>query len=187
LSKVPATRQEDHPTSVAILLLEEASESRTLLEKSLTEKGMIILPGGQIEESFELARQRQPDVILLSTSLAGASGSGYPIYRQLKADDSTQAIPVILLSEPGEIAASDMDGVSRVFRPFHPQQVCDSIQQQILIRRLRSQLQAKDQILLKYSNEIEVASEIGKQITSILSPDQLTRAVVDLRQARFDY
>jgi two-component system cell cycle response regulator DivK len=78
-----------------ILIVEDNQVSLTLLNDLLKVKGYEIL---QTSEGWEanLARDKQPDLILMDIKLPDISG--FDVTRRLKQDDQTKSIPIIAVT-----------------------------------------------------------------------------------------
>ena len=79
-----------------ILLVEDNEDNRDMLSRRLQRRGYEVLIAVDGAESVERARQDQPDLILMDMSLPVIDG--WEATRQIKADATTQRIPVIALT-----------------------------------------------------------------------------------------
>jgi CheY-like chemotaxis protein len=80
-----------------VLYIEDNTANFRLVKELLTSRRPVeILPAIQGRLGVELARQHLPDVILLDLHLPDMSGS--LVLAQLKADPTTAAIPVIIVT-----------------------------------------------------------------------------------------
>jgi CheY-like chemotaxis protein len=79
-----------------ILLVEDNELNRDMLARRLARNGFEVVHAGDGAQGVELARQRRPHLILMDLSLPVLDG--WEATRQLKADESTRAIPVIALT-----------------------------------------------------------------------------------------
>ena len=84
-----------------ILVVEDNEKNRKLVRDVLTFKGYTILEAETGEDGVRLAKERQPRLVLMDIQLPGISG--IEALRQLRADDTTRAIPVVA------VTASAMD------------------------------------------------------------------------------
>jgi CheY-like chemotaxis protein len=91
------------------------------------------------EEALELARELEPDLILLDVMMPGLSG--YDVCRQLKKTPELAHIPVIFLSAQGEIIHREqglaLGGVDYLQKPFSVPQLKKSIRDQLQLQRQR--------------------------------------------------
>jgi two-component system cell cycle response regulator DivK len=76
-----------------ILMVEDDRLSMTLLSDFLNAHGYTVLKTSEGSEAIKLARDEQPDLILMAIRLPGISG--FDVTRLLKQDDQTKAIPII--------------------------------------------------------------------------------------------
>jgi two-component system cell cycle response regulator DivK len=79
-----------------ILLVEDNEMNRDMLSRRLARKGYDVVCAIDGAEGAEMATSESPDLILMDMSLPVMDG--WEATRLLKADDSTQAIPVIALT-----------------------------------------------------------------------------------------
>ena len=79
-----------------ILIVEDDRLSMTLLSDFLKAHGYRILKTSEGSEAIKLARNEQPDLILMDIRLPGISG--FDVTRLLKQDDQTKAIPIIAVT-----------------------------------------------------------------------------------------
>jgi CheY-like chemotaxis protein len=84
-----------------ILVVEDNEKNRKLVRDVLTFKGYTILEAETGEDGVRLAKERQPRLVLMDIQLPGING--IEALRQLRADDTTRAIPVLA------VTASAMD------------------------------------------------------------------------------
>ena len=91
-SAVPAPTR----NRLQILCVDDDPLLRRILQLNLLAEGHVVdvLPDG--ESVYELARSKHPDLILLDVMMPGRDG--YSVLRQLKSDDATRDIPVVLLT-----------------------------------------------------------------------------------------
>ena len=83
-------------TGVRILIVEDNPKNLKLVRDVLQFNGYIILEAETAEAGIELARQRQPALILMDVQLPGMDGQA--AMQILKADAHTQHIPIIALT-----------------------------------------------------------------------------------------
>jgi DNA-binding response OmpR family regulator len=83
-----------------VLTIDDDRIIRTLLSVQLTERGHEVIEAETGELGLEIARTKQPDVVLLDLGLPGMHGS--VVLDALKRDPLTTTMPVIVLSAWGE-------------------------------------------------------------------------------------
>jgi two-component system, cell cycle response regulator DivK len=79
-----------------ILIVEDNQLSLRLLNDFLKVKGYEILKTSEGWEAINLARDKQPDLILMDIRLPDISG--FDVTRLLKQDDQTKSIPIIAVT-----------------------------------------------------------------------------------------
>lgn len=79
-----------------IMIVEDNEPSRDALARRLERRGFRTLLAGDGRQAVSLARSGQPDLILMDLGLPEMDG--WEATRQLKADESTRHIPIIVLS-----------------------------------------------------------------------------------------
>jgi two-component system cell cycle response regulator DivK len=81
---------------VKILLVEDNEMNRDMLSRRLIRRGYKVATAVNGQQGVDMAVSESPDLILLDMSLPVLSG--WDAAKQLKADSSTQAIPIIALT-----------------------------------------------------------------------------------------
>jgi CheY-like chemotaxis protein len=98
----------------SVLYIEDNLANLRLVEQLIQRRpGVELFVAMQGGIGLELARQQHPDLILLDANLPDLAG--IDVLRRLKADDATNAIPVVVLSAdatPGQIERLRMAGAS---------------------------------------------------------------------------
>jgi CheY-like chemotaxis protein len=85
------------------LVVDDEAQARELVAAFLEPAGYHVLCAATGEEGVELARTAQPDVLLLDLLLPGING--FEVVEQLKADATTEGIPIIILTAKDLTAA----------------------------------------------------------------------------------
>lgn len=105
-----------------ILIVEDEEDIAELLEYNLERNGYHPASVGTGEDGLNLAREIQPDLVLLDLMLPGLSG--LKVCKELKSDPATASIPVIMLTAKGEeediIAGFEAGADDYVTKPFRP-------------------------------------------------------------------
>lgn len=86
-----------------LLIVDDEPQVRKLLETLLQHEGYQTLTAGSGEEALQLVAQQPPDLILLDIMMPGMDG--YEVASQLKGDETTAGIPIIMLSALSEPSA----------------------------------------------------------------------------------
>lgn len=79
-----------------ILIVEDETTLRKSLSEFLTAEGFEVLEAADGEKGLELAKKEKPDLVVLDIILPRKDG--YEVLSELKVDEGTKNIPVILLT-----------------------------------------------------------------------------------------
>lgn len=114
-----------------VVYIEDEPEMVDLVRLILKRKHYEVIGASGGREGLDTARKILPDVILLDLMMPDMDG--WEVYQQLKADENTRAIPVIVVTAKAQsidkvlglhIAKVD-DYISK---PFSPKELVDSLQ-----------------------------------------------------------
>lgn len=114
-----------------VIYIEDDSEMIALVSLILTRRGYAIRGAHGGHEGLDLIRQELPDIILLDLMMPDMDG--WDVYQQVKANDATAHIPVIIITAKSQtidqvlglhIAKVD----DYICKPFRPQELIDSIE-----------------------------------------------------------
>lgn len=83
-----------------VLVVEDDTLLKDMLGQQLVKDGWEVQHATEGTQALELAKSQTPSIILLDLLLPGMSG--FEILEQLKADEATKAIPVVILSNLGQ-------------------------------------------------------------------------------------
>jgi CheY-like chemotaxis protein len=93
--KLPVAAVEE-TVEMRILLIDDSTMLRRIHEKALVKAGYEVTSAGDGEEGLRVAREDNPDLILLDIMLPKIAGQD--VLRTLKRDPRTRQIPVVVLS-----------------------------------------------------------------------------------------
>jgi CheY-like chemotaxis protein len=117
-----------------ILIADDERDVRLLIRKML-DKDYILLEVTNGEEAVETAKAQQPDLILMD--LIMPKMDGYTACSQIKADQATRGIPVVILTAVGHELnkkfATEMGAAEYVTKPFNTHDLLDVISR-LLVR-----------------------------------------------------
>lgn len=93
----PVVARRDYGTARTILYVEDMVENVRLVERILERRpGVTLIPAMLAGVALDLAREHQPDLVLLDLHLPDLPGE--EVMRRLRADEATLHIPVVVLS-----------------------------------------------------------------------------------------
>ena len=113
-----------------ILCIEDEQEMIDLIRLILSRRGFDVRGANNGEEGLKVIRQEHPDLILLDLMMPDMDG--WEVYQQMKADEATKNIPVIVVTA----RAQSIDKVlglhiakvdDYIAKPFSPQELLNSV------------------------------------------------------------
>ncbi len=113
-----------------ILCIEDEQEMIDLIRLILSRRGFEILGANGGKEGLEIIRKTHPDLVLLDLMMPDMDG--WEVYQQMKADETTRDIPVIVVTAKAQsidkvlglhIAKVD----DYIAKPFSPQELLASV------------------------------------------------------------
>ncbi|MEN6625895.1 MAG: response regulator [Candidatus Sumerlaeia bacterium] len=79
-----------------ILAVDDETDVLLIVKTALTCEGFQVETAHNGKDALAAAREQKPDLILLDVMMPGMSG--FDVMRELKADESTATIPIIMLT-----------------------------------------------------------------------------------------
>jgi DNA-binding response OmpR family regulator len=116
-----------------VLVVDDDDDLRAIVEFRLRREGLTVHSAADGDEALEKAREVAPDVCVLDVMMPRRSG--HEVLRELRADDSTRGIRVILLtaraqerdvSDGFELGADDY-----LTKPFSPGELATRVRAQL--------------------------------------------------------
>ena len=113
-----------------ILCIEDEQEMIDLIRLILSRRGFDVRGANRGEEGLKIIRKDHPDLILLDLMMPDMDG--WEVYQQMKADEATKNIPVIVVTA----RAQSIDKVlglhiakvdDYIAKPFSPQELLNSV------------------------------------------------------------
>ncbi len=120
-----------------LLYIEDEQEMIDLVRLILSRRGYEVLGALGGREGLDAVRREHPDLVLLDLMMPDMDG--WDVYQQMKADERTKEIPVIVVTAK----AQNIDKVlglhiakvdDYISKPFSPQELVDSVEK-VLARR----------------------------------------------------
>jgi DNA-binding response OmpR family regulator len=118
-----------------VIYIEDEQEMIDLVRLILSRKGFEVIGATGGRDGLDLVRQKMPDLVLLDLMMPDMDG--WDVYQQMKSDELTKAIPVIVVTAKAQsidkvlglhIAKVD-DYISK---PFSPQELVESVEKVLL-------------------------------------------------------
>ena len=105
-----------------ILVIDDEKDIVELISYNLLKNGWQVLSAGTGEAGLALARDKQPDLIVLDLMLPGIDG--LEVCRRLRQDDLTTTIPIIMVtakdSETDVVVGLEFGADDYIAKPFSP-------------------------------------------------------------------
>lgn len=152
---------------IKLLIIEDLQSNIRLVERTLQKYNFQILKALNGEAGIKVALESLPDIILLDIMMPGKL-NGFDVCRQLKTNDKTKDIPILMLTAKGNVS-DIVEGLNAgandyITKPYAPE---------ILRARIRTALRLKflnDK--LKHQNEnLEKLNNIKETFISMASHD----------------
>jgi two-component system response regulator VicR len=114
-----------------IICVEDEAEMIDLIRLILSHHGFEVKGANGGKEGLEIIRKELPDLVLLDLMMPDMDG--WEVYQQMKADDATKGIPVIVVTAKAQsidkvlglhIAKVD----DYIAKPFSPQELVNSVE-----------------------------------------------------------
>jgi DNA-binding response OmpR family regulator len=116
-----------------VLIVEDEPEILSLVKDTLAADKYEFLEALDGEQGLALARRSAPDLVLLDILMPKLNG--YEVCRQLKADDQTRQIPILMMTAYGQKKEIEegfrvkADGY--IVKPFEPEKLREQVQRQL--------------------------------------------------------
>ena len=113
------------PPVARVLVVEDSADIADLLRHYLERAGHVVDQLGSGAEAIDRARRQPPDLVLLDVMLPGLDGM--EVCRRLRADSTTSAIPILMLTARGEeadrVRGLELGADDYVTKPFSPKEL----------------------------------------------------------------
>ncbi len=126
-----------------VLIIEDETAIITMLKYNLEQEGFTVYSATDGEDGLMMITEKKPDIIVLDWMLP--SMSGVEVCRQMRRNNESKNIPVIMLSARGEeddkIRGLDCGADDYMTKPFSPSELVARIR--AVLRRIRPALAEK--------------------------------------------
>ncbi|HFE66596.1 MAG TPA: response regulator, partial [Chloroflexi bacterium] len=168
-------------TSGRILIVDDAPENRLLIGAQLRSDGYQILEAEDGREGIEMARQYDPDIIILDVMMPDMNG--FEVCRTIRADEQISAIPIIMVTALSNVE-SRIEGKKAgadefLSRPHNREELLVRVRTLIQVKRARVRLEEERhrlQLLYNISRAISTQLELKPMMADIITQ---TQAAVD--------
>jgi signal transduction histidine kinase len=120
-----------------ILAVDDNPESLALLATMLTRAGFRVLPADSGELALAAVAANPPDLILLDVHMDGIDG--LEVCRQLKADEETRQVPIVLVSAFADmrerVEGLRLGAADYITKPFEPEELLARVETHLALSR----------------------------------------------------
>lgn len=148
-----------------ILVVDDTPENLKLLSKILTDAGYKVRPVTNGKRALDAIDINPPDLILLDILMPDMDG--YEVCRILKNSDTNRDIPVIFLTAlndaNSQVKGFEVGALDYITKPFDEQTVLARIENQLTIKRQKSELQEEIIYRQQLETQLRYAKEMAEQ------------------------
>ena len=180
----PPVTEPEETGKAEILLVDDKPENLRLLSTMLEEQGYEIREAISGTLALKSAQASPPDLILLDINMPGLSG--YEVCQRLKADQTTNHVPVIFISAQDEawdkVKAFSVGGVDYITKPFKVMEVLARIENHLRLGKLQKRLnETQNQLRLEIQKRqnLEIALEQARKELKLLQQLNHDRSSAD--------
>jgi sigma-B regulation protein RsbU (phosphoserine phosphatase) len=184
-------KQDSNDLSQAdILIVDDTPANLQLLSKMLSEHGYRVHPVPNGRMALSVAQIEPPDLILLDIRMPEMDG--YAVCERLKAEETTQEIPVIFISALDDthdkVRAFRAGGLDYITKPFQVEEVLARVETHLTLQNLQNQLQeANTKIMLELALAGEVQTSFLPRTLPEITGWQLAVALQPSRETSGDF
>jgi DNA-binding response OmpR family regulator len=113
-----------------LLVADDLVPIRQMVRITLSTQGWTIVEAKNGNEALEMTRSEKPDLVLLDVDM-GPGPNGFDVCRQIKADEATKDIPVVMLtaheSDSDRAIGFAAGATQYLTKPFGPLELIDTI------------------------------------------------------------
>ncbi|HEV8534912.1 MAG TPA: response regulator [Candidatus Limnocylindria bacterium] len=113
-----------------LLVADDLVPIRQMVRITLSTQGWTIVEAKNGNEALSLVRSEKPDLVLLDVDM-GPGPNGFDVCRQIKADEATKDIPVVMLtaheSDSDRAIGFAAGATQYLTKPFGPLELIDTI------------------------------------------------------------
>jgi DNA-binding response OmpR family regulator len=157
-----------------ILVVDDVPENVRLLEAVLVSRGYDVVSATNGASALELVDSEKPDLILLDVVMPEMDG--YDVCQQLRADDETAVLPVIMVTSsdgPEKTKAIEAGADDFIPKPFNHDELLVRVRSLLRIKRYHDTIKAQAAQLGELNQTLE--DRVSKQVEELERLRQLQR------------
>jgi PAS domain S-box-containing protein len=163
--ETPTEMSDETLNKGVIVIVDDKPTNLGVLFDFLTDSGFRVLVAQDGESAIQKVEYAHPDLILLDVMMPGIDG--FETCRRLKANESTQDIPVIFMTALSDtvdkVKGFTLGAVDYITKPVQQEEVKARVTTHLTIRNLQKRLQAQNLQLQREIKEKEKAEESRRQ------------------------
>ena len=140
-----------------ILAVDDSRENLELLEALLSVVGYEVVTASDGEKALDMVKREAPDLVIVDTMMPGMNG--FAVCSQLKANDETRLIPIILITpirETKHAVTGFEAGVDDfLYRPINSVELIARVRSLVRTKRLNDQLVSVENTIMALAAAIE--------------------------------
>lgn len=144
-----------------VLIVDDQPQSLEAMRDALLPLGFEVWQALEGVSGLLLARERQPDVILLDVMMPGIDG--FEVCRRLKADEETRLLPVVFLtgldSRDARLRGLEAGATDFLTKPFDLVELEVRVRNLVSFRRLTQDLDDAEKMLFAVARAVEARDE----------------------------
>ena len=139
-----------------ILVVDDVPQNRRLLEAVLSPLGHVVTGAASGREALDLIAAELPDLVLLDILMPGMDG--YEVCRILRADPTTQMLPIVMLTSSGDqdkVRAIEAGADDFIARPLDQQELAARVRSLLRVKQYHDTVEAQAAELAEWNRTLE--------------------------------